>query len=71
MVHQQFRLVERFTVAENIMLGDTRGAGRHLRIDPSAVEDQVRELGERYGLRVDPHAHIWQLASASSSASRS
>ncbi len=25
MVHQQFRLVERFTVAENILLGDTRG----------------------------------------------
>ncbi len=62
MVHQQFRLVERFTVAENIILGDRRGVGRKLRVDPSAVEDRVQEVGERYGMRVDPHAHVWQLS---------
>ncbi len=62
MVHQHFRLVERFTVAENLILGDRRGAGRNFRIDPTAVEHQVRELGERYQLPVDPHAHVWQLA---------
>ena len=62
MVHQQFRLVERFTVAENIILGGTIGAGSKLVVDPSAVEDQVRELGERYRLPVEPHAHIWQLS---------
>ncbi|HXH98485.1 MAG TPA: ATP-binding cassette domain-containing protein, partial [Gaiellaceae bacterium] len=62
MVHQHFRLVERFTVAENLVLGDRRGAGRHFRIDPAAVEEQVRELGERYRLPVDPRAHIWQLS---------
>src|SRR5215467_12639696 len=27
-VHQHFRLVDRFTVAENLVLGDRRGAGR-------------------------------------------
>ena len=42
MVHQHFRLVERFTVAENLILGDRSGAGRSFRIDPSAVESQVR-----------------------------
>jgi ABC-type uncharacterized transport system ATPase subunit len=62
MVHQHFRLVERFTVAENLVLGDTSGAGRRFRIDPRAVEGQVRELGERYRLPVDPHAHVWQLS---------
>jgi simple sugar transport system ATP-binding protein len=62
MVHQHFRLVERFTVAENIILGDTRGAGRNFRIDPGAVEHQVRELGTRYRLPVDPHARVWQLS---------
>ena len=62
MVHQNFRLVERFTVAENLILGDRRGAGRNFKIDPAAVEHQVRELGERYGLPVDPHAYVWQLA---------
>jgi simple sugar transport system ATP-binding protein len=62
MVHQHFRLVTRFTVAENLVLGDRRGVGRHFRIDPGAVETQVRELGERYSLGVDPHARIWQLS---------
>src|SRR5881392_918170 len=28
MVHQHFRLVETFSVAENVVLGDHRGAGR-------------------------------------------
>ncbi len=62
MVHQHFRLVERFTVAENLVLGDTRGAGRNFLIDPRAVEGQVRDLGKRYGLEVDPHARVWQLS---------
>jgi simple sugar transport system ATP-binding protein len=62
MVHQQFRLVSRFTVAENLMLGDRRGAGRHFRIHTGAVDTQVRELGERYSLGVDPQARIWQLS---------
>jgi simple sugar transport system ATP-binding protein len=62
MVHQHFRLVERFTVAENLILGDRRGAGRSFRIDPGAVVDQVRQLGERYRLPVDPRARVWQLS---------
>jgi ABC-type uncharacterized transport system ATPase subunit len=62
MVHQHFRLVERFTVAENLVLGDRLGAGRNFRIDPEAVESQVRNLGERYRLPIDPHARIWQLS---------
>jgi ABC-type sugar transport system ATPase subunit len=62
MVHQHFRLVDRFTVAENLVLGDRRGAGRRFRIRPDAVEHQVRELGERYRLPVDPRARIWQLS---------
>ncbi len=62
MVHQHFRLVDRFTVSENIMLGDTRGEGRRFLIDPSKVEDQVVALGERYRLPVDPRAHVWQLS---------
>ena len=62
MVHQHFRLVNRFTVAENLILGDTRGAGRRFLIDPGAVEDQVRTLGARYRLPVDPRARVWQLS---------
>ena len=62
MVHQHFRLVAPFTVAENIILGDRRGEGRRFRTDPRAVERIVRELGERYGLAIDPRAHVWQLS---------
>src|SRR5207244_5552780 len=32
MVHQHFRLVEPFTVAENVVLGDHRGEGRAFRV---------------------------------------
>jgi general nucleoside transport system ATP-binding protein len=62
MVHQHFRLVERFTVAENVALGDHRREGRSFRLRPRAIERCVAELGERYGLAVDPRAHVWQLS---------
>jgi len=62
MVHQHFRLVEPFTVAENVVLGDHRGEGRSFRIHPRAVERRVGEISKRYGLHVDPRARIWQLS---------
>ena len=62
MVHQHFRLVEPFTVAENVVLGDHRDIGRGLRFRRGAVERAVAELGHRYGLQVDPRARIWQLS---------
>jgi ABC-type uncharacterized transport system ATPase subunit len=62
MVHQHFRLVDTFTVTENIVLGDHRDVGRSFRIQPRAIERRVVELGERYGLAVDPRARIWQLS---------
>jgi ABC-type uncharacterized transport system ATPase subunit len=62
MVHQHFRLVEPFTVAENVVLGDHRGDGRTFRLRPRAIEQRVAELSKRYGLAVDPRARIWQLS---------
>jgi general nucleoside transport system ATP-binding protein len=62
MVHQHFRLVEPFTVAENVVLGDQRGIGRSFVLHPRGIEDRVAELSRRYGLAVDPHARIWQLS---------
>jgi ABC-type uncharacterized transport system ATPase subunit len=62
MVHQHFRLVTPFTVAENIVLGDQRAEGRSFVVHPRAIERRVSELGERYGLEVDPRARIWQLS---------
>ncbi len=62
MVHQHFRLVAPFTVAENVLLGDHRDAGRSFVLHPRRIEERVAELGERYGLDVDPRARIWQLS---------
>jgi general nucleoside transport system ATP-binding protein len=62
MVHQHFRLVEPFTVAENVMLGDTSDLGHSFRLHPRAIEQRVAELGNRYGMAVDPRARIWQLS---------
>jgi general nucleoside transport system ATP-binding protein len=62
MVHQHFRLVRAFTVAENVVLGDHRGEARTFRLHPRRIERRVAELGEQYGLAVDPRAKIWQLS---------
>jgi simple sugar transport system ATP-binding protein len=62
MVHQHFRLVAPFTVAENIVLGDHRAEGRSFLVRERAIERRVAELGERYGLHVDARARIWQLS---------
>jgi ABC-type uncharacterized transport system ATPase subunit len=62
MVHQHFRLVEPFSVAENVVLGDHRGEGRSFRLRPRATERRVAEISKRYGLHVDPRARVWQLS---------
>jgi ABC-type uncharacterized transport system ATPase subunit len=62
MVHQHFRLVSPFTVAENIVLGDHRDIGRAFLLRTRAIERRVADLSRRYGLAVDPRARIWQLS---------
>ena len=57
MVHQEFRLIPSFSVAENVILGS---AARLLRT--RQVELQVSELAERFGLKVDPSQPLWQLS---------
>jgi len=56
MVHQHFTLVPAMTVAENIALG------RRGRFDPAAAADDVRALGARSGLHLDPGARARNLA---------
>jgi simple sugar transport system ATP-binding protein len=62
MVHQHFRLVAPFTVAENVVLGDHRAEGRTFRLHPRRIERRVAALAQQYGLAVDPRARIWQLS---------
>jgi general nucleoside transport system ATP-binding protein len=62
MVHQHFRLVSPFTVAENVVLGDHRDVGRAFLLRPRTIDGRVAELSRRYGLGVEPRARIWQLS---------
>ncbi len=59
MVHQHFKLVRTQTVAENMIIGMD---GVPFRLDMSQVAADIRELGERYDMLVDPTAAIWQLS---------
>lgn len=59
MVYQHFRLVDSFTVAQNIVLGMRRGERPG---SMREVEQLVGQLAEEYGLHVDPGAPIWQLS---------
>jgi ABC-type uncharacterized transport system ATPase subunit len=56
MVHQHFKLVQPFTVAENIVLGNEPVKG--MKIDYKLANEKVRMISERYGLNVDPQARI-------------
>jgi ABC-type uncharacterized transport system ATPase subunit len=62
MVHQHFRLVPPFTVAENVILGEHRPEARSFVVHPRRIERDVSGLGERYGIAVDPRARVWQLS---------
>ena len=59
MIHQHFMLVPSQTVTENILLG--LDEPRFL-LRLSEYDRKVEELGEHYGLKVDPRAKIWQLS---------
>ena len=58
MVHQHFKLVEVFSVLDNIILGvepASKGLGV---LQKAQARQKVVELSERYGLKVDPDAMI-------------
>jgi general nucleoside transport system ATP-binding protein len=56
MVHQHFMLIPVMTVAENVVLASEPRKGALL--DVTGAERRVRELSERFGLRVDERARV-------------
>jgi general nucleoside transport system ATP-binding protein len=60
MVHQHFKLVPVFTVAENVGLGVER-TSRFGFLDRRAARNAVEELSDRYRLAVDPDAVVEDL----------
>lgn len=59
MVHQHFMLVPSQTVTENVLLGLDDPA---FLIDLARFDEKVAQLADRFGLKVDPRAKIWQLS---------
>jgi simple sugar transport system ATP-binding protein len=60
MVHQHFKLVEVFTVLENIILGVEPSHMGFLK--KQEARKKVVELSERYGLKIDPDALIEDIS---------
>ena len=60
MVHQHFQQIPVFTVAENVVLGNEPRRG--VRLDLDHARARIREIGEQYGLAVDPDARIEDLS---------
>ncbi len=60
MVHQHFKLVECFSVLDNIILGaeDTKGGF----LQRQQAREKVLELSRRYGLSVDPDAMVEDIS---------
>ena len=56
MVHQHFKLVECFTVLDNIIMGVE--PCRHGFLQKQEAREKVMALSEKYGLRVDPDALV-------------
>ncbi|MGH9086314.1 MAG: ATP-binding cassette domain-containing protein, partial [Acidimicrobiales bacterium] len=60
MVHQHFQLIPVFTVVENVVLGDEPTKGPLLDLDRART--RIRQLGEQYGLVIDPDAVVGELS---------
>ncbi|MBI4927787.1 MAG: ABC transporter ATP-binding protein [Anaerolineae bacterium] len=59
MIHQHFMLVPSQTVTENILLGLDKPA---FRLNLSHYDQEITALSERFGMKVDPRAKVWQLS---------
>lgn len=57
MVHQEFRLIPTFTVAENVALGASP-----MILRKRDIEQQVADLAERFGLHTEPGREVWNLS---------
>ncbi|MDD7259641.1 MAG: ABC transporter ATP-binding protein [Candidatus Faecousia sp.] len=60
MVHQHFKLVECFTVLDNIILGAEPRKG--IVVNREEARKRVLELSEKYGLKVDPDAKVEDIS---------
>jgi len=60
MIHQHFALVPIQTVLENIIIGTD--SGKTIFLDLKTARRKLLELEQRFGLEIDPDAHVWTLS---------
>lgn len=60
MVHQHFMLVEAFTVAENIILGNEVTSG--IALDMKKAQEEIVALSEKYGLAINPKDKVADIS---------
>lgn len=61
MIHQHFKLVKRFSVAENVLLANPRG---RFRSGKTAIEREIAEKAAALGFSLDPDRRIDRLSIA-------
>ena len=61
MIHQNFKLVKRFTIAENVLLANPRGSFRN---GKAAIEREIREKAAALGFNLEPARRIDRLSIA-------
>ena len=59
MIHQNFKLVQTMTVAENVILGLEN---EDFILDLKKVGNKIKDISSHYNLKVDPNAVIWQMS---------
>ena len=59
MIYQHFRLIDNFTVAENIVLG---APGEDVILHTRGIEEDTAQLSEKFGLDINPGARVSQLS---------
>lgn len=65
MVHQHFKLIQNYTVTQNIILGlepTKKALGLFPYVDLKTASKEIGELSKRYGLEVDPNKYIRDLS---------
>lgn len=58
MIYQHFRLVNNFTVAENIILGTKKT----ISMNKSRTEKEILEFSRQFGFNINPEAKVFQLS---------
>ena len=61
MIHQNFKLVKRFTVTENVLLANPRGA---FRTGKAAIEREIRDKADALGFGLDTARRVGTLSIA-------